>query len=99
MKLSAKLFKFLFFPLQELEESGSWQDLLQHDNRASKRIHTGKAYLVLLGTMLDAGRRGEISRFEKLLIKYIDQTLVNIPTLETGRLWRVANNKLQFIHF
>lgn len=99
MKLSAKLFKFLFISLQELEESGSWQDLIQHDNRAPKRIHTGKAYLVLLGTMLDAGRRADVVQFEKILIRYIDQTLVHIPALETGRLWRVANNKLQFIHY
>jgi hypothetical protein len=72
--------------------------MLKQDDRAPKRIQTGKAYLVLLGTMLDAGRREEMASFEELMIRYIDHTLVHIPTIEKGRVWRVTRNKLQFSH-
>lgn len=98
MKLSARLMKSVFFSVQEVEESTSWRALLEDDDRAPKKVHTGRAYLVLLGTMLDAGRRAEMVRFEKIFIRYMDETLVNIPALEKGRLWRILKSKMQFVH-
>lgn len=95
---------FVFFTVEEVEDAGrqpepkSWQDILGSDDRSPKKIVTGQAYLIFVGTFLDAGFREQALAFEKVLMDYMDSRLVHIPSLERSRVWRASGGKLQFIH-
>lgn len=96
-RLSEKMMKYVFFSIEEVENEEDWQVLL-HDDRAPKKIMSGRAYLVLVATMLKAGRRDEIKEFENLLIRHIDNTILVLPAMERGRMWRTIENQLIFIN-
>jgi hypothetical protein len=97
---------FVFYTVQEIEdaaqsqpESKTWQHMYENDDRSPKKICIGRAYLIFVGTLLDAGFRHQAIQFEKKLTESIDIKLAHIPSIEKGRVWRAPNGKLQFIHY
>ncbi|SAM03752.1 hypothetical protein [Absidia glauca] len=82
--ISQKMMKYVFYTVEEVEEANDWRELLK-DNRSPGKIMSGRAYLVLVGTMLEAGRRQDIEAFETLLIQQITSNILILPSLERGR--------------
>ncbi|SAL96836.1 hypothetical protein [Absidia glauca] len=97
-RLSKKMMRFVFYSIQEVQDAEDWQVLLRDDLRSPKKMWSGRAYLVLVATMLEAGRLDEMKYFEHLLIQQIDATIYILPVLEYGRIWRSSENKLMFIN-